>query len=80
MSQLLLSALAVVCPNCDGYNPPRAEVCASCGTSLSEAPATTKPPPSRTPPASSAGKSSSDVSRAPPGTGRPPEAPPGLRP
>lgn len=80
MSQLLLSALAVVCPNCDGYNPPRAEACASCGTSLSEAPATAKPPPSRTTPASSAGKPSSGVSRTPPGTGRPPESPPGLRP
>ncbi|REG37225.1 FHA domain protein [Archangium gephyra] len=80
MSQLLLSALAVVCPNCDGYNPPRAEVCASCGTSLSEAPATAKPPPSRTPPASSPGKPGSGVSRMPVGTGRPPESPPGLRP
>ncbi|PTL75891.1 FHA domain-containing protein [Vitiosangium sp. GDMCC 1.1324] len=80
MSQLLLSALAVVCPNCDGYNPPRAEVCASCGTPLSEAPATARPPPSRSTPASSAGKPVSGVSRTPPGAARPPEAPPGLRP
>ncbi|MFY0568334.1 FHA domain-containing protein [Archangium lansingense] len=80
MSQLLLSALAVVCPNCDGYNPPRAEVCASCGTSLSEAPATAKPPPSRTTPASSAGKPTPGISRTPPGAARPPESPPGLRP
>ncbi|HEX5750437.1 MAG TPA: FHA domain-containing protein [Archangium sp.] len=80
MSQLLLSALAVVCPNCDGYNPPRAEVCASCGTSLSEAPATAKPPPSRTPPASSPGKPGASTPRVPPGLGRPPESPPGLRP
>ncbi|OJT22674.1 hypothetical protein BO221_23235 [Archangium sp. Cb G35] len=80
MSQLLLSALAVVCPNCDGYNPPRAEVCASCGTSLSEAPATAKPPPSRTPPASAAGKPGPGTSRVPPGLGRSPESPPGLRP
>ncbi len=76
MSQLLLSALAVVCPNCDGYNPPRAEVCASCGTSLSEAPATAKPPPSRTPPASSPGKPGAGVTPTPPGGARPP----GLRP
>ncbi|QSQ27033.1 FHA domain-containing protein [Pyxidicoccus parkwayensis] len=37
MSQLLLSALAVVCPNCDGYNPPRSAACAVCGQSLEEA-------------------------------------------
>ena len=80
MSQLLLSALAVVCPNCDGYNPPRAEVCASCGTSLTEAPATAKPPPSRAVPAPSTGKPISSVSRTPPGAARSPESPPGLRP
>ncbi|WNG48298.1 FHA domain-containing protein [Archangium minus] len=80
MSQLLLSALAVVCPNCDGYNPPRAEVCASCGTSLSEAPATAKPPPHRAMPASSVGKPVSGVSRAPSSAIRSPDAPPGLRP
>jgi pSer/pThr/pTyr-binding forkhead associated (FHA) protein len=39
MSQLLLSVLAVVCPNCDGHNPPRTETCASCGTALQAAPA-----------------------------------------
>ena len=80
MSQLLLSALAVVCPNCDGYNPPRAEVCASCGTSLSEAPATAKPPPSRTTPVSSTGKPDAGVARSPLGNARPPGSPPGLRP
>lgn len=37
MSQLLLSALAVVCPNCDGYNPPRAAACSLCGQALEEA-------------------------------------------
>ncbi len=34
MSQLLLSVLAVVCPNCDGHNPPLSEVCATCATPL----------------------------------------------
>ncbi|ADO71426.1 FHA domain protein [Stigmatella aurantiaca DW4/3-1] len=38
MSQLLLSALAVVCPNCDGHNPPRAATCGLCGTGLGDAP------------------------------------------
>ncbi|WNG25839.1 FHA domain-containing protein [Cystobacter fuscus] len=42
MSQLLLSVLAVVCPNCDGHNPPRTEVCASCGAPLA-APASKSP-------------------------------------
>jgi pSer/pThr/pTyr-binding forkhead associated (FHA) protein len=56
MSQLLLSVLAVVCPNCDGHNPPRSEVCASCGAAL--VPAATKAP-ARTP-----GK---PVSDSPPG-------------
>lgn len=41
MSQLLLSALPVVCPNCDGYNPPRSATCVLCGQALSEA----APPP-----------------------------------
>ncbi|MFL5359247.1 FHA domain-containing protein [Archangium sp.] len=75
MSQLLLSALAVVCPNCDGHNPPRAEVCASCGTSLSEAPATSKPPPSQSTPASPSARPVSGSPRTPGGA-----APPGLRP
>jgi pSer/pThr/pTyr-binding forkhead associated (FHA) protein len=76
MSQLLLSALAVVCPNCDGYNPPRAEGCASCGTSLFEAPPTAKPPPSRE------DSRAPSASRPPshPGPLQTPEAPPGLRP
>lgn len=34
MSQLLLSALGVVCPNCDEYNPPKAPKCGACGTGL----------------------------------------------
>ncbi len=80
MSQLLLSALAVVCPNCDGHNPPRATVCASCGTSLREAPATARPPPARATPASPASRPVPGVARTPPGGARPPEAPPGLRP
>jgi pSer/pThr/pTyr-binding forkhead associated (FHA) protein len=56
MSQLLLSVLAVVCPNCDGHNPPRTEVCTSCGTALVAAAAKS--------PARSTGKSGSD---SPPG-------------
>ncbi len=79
MSQLLL-ALAVVCPNCDGYNPPRTNVCASCGTSLSETPAAAKHSASRAPPASSPGKPAAGKSRTPEGSARPPESPPGLRP
>ncbi|QSQ15073.1 FHA domain-containing protein [Myxococcus landrumensis] len=39
MSQLLLSALSVVCPNCDGFNPPRSASCVLCGQALAEAPA-----------------------------------------
>ena len=65
MSQLLLSALAVVCPTCDGHNPPRAEVCATCATPLAEAPGTGR--------ASGEGKSSGASAR---GT----DSPPGLRP
>ncbi|MCY1032625.1 FHA domain-containing protein [Corallococcus sp. BB11-1] len=37
MSQLLLSALPVVCPHCDGYNPPRSATCVLCGQALEEA-------------------------------------------
>jgi pSer/pThr/pTyr-binding forkhead associated (FHA) protein len=80
MSQLLLSALAVVCPNCDGYNPPRAETCASCGTSLVETAAPAKASPARSMPAPSPGRPGSGVPRTPPVAARPPEAPPGLRP
>ncbi|TQF12962.1 hypothetical protein FJV41_26195, partial [Myxococcus llanfairpwllgwyngyllgogerychwyrndrobwllllantysiliogogogochensis] len=39
MSQLLLSALSVVCPNCDGFNPPRSASCVLCGQALGDAPA-----------------------------------------
>jgi len=46
MSQLLLSVLAVVCPTCDGHNPPRAEACASCATAL-QAPRTSGRSPGR---------------------------------
>ncbi|MBZ4409548.1 FHA domain-containing protein [Myxococcus sp. XM-1-1-1] len=59
MSQLLLSALSVVCPNCDGFNPPRSATCVLCGQATGEAPtakapaskpATTgRPPPAVTP-------------------------------
>ncbi|WP_257460906.1 FHA domain-containing protein [Archangium lipolyticum] len=80
MSQLLLSALAVVCPNCDGYNPPRAEACASCGTPLIETPAPVNASPARVAPAPSPARPVPGVPRPPPGTARPPEAPPGLRP
>jgi len=64
MSQLLLSVLAVVCPNCDGHNPPRAEVCASCATPLQAA---------SKPPARPAGKPGAEASR-------PASGPPGMRP
>ena len=80
MSQLLLSALAVVCPNCDGYNPPRTEVCGSCGTSLIETPAPAKASSARATPASPSGRPVSATPRAPMASARPPEAPPGLRP
>ncbi|MCY1014447.1 FHA domain-containing protein [Pyxidicoccus sp. MSG2] len=46
MSQLLLSALAVVCPNCDGYNPPRSAACVLCGQALEE-PSAARPPAAR---------------------------------
>ena len=82
MSQLLLSSLAVVCPNCDGYNPPRAEDCASCGTALFETSATAKSSSGRATPASSTGKPASSIPlpKTPSGSFRTPEAPPGLRP
>jgi len=79
MSQLLLSALAVVCPNCDGHNPPRAQTCASCGTALVETAAPAKSSAARASPAPSAGKLGAGA-RPPLISGRPPEAPPGLRP
>lgn len=71
MSQLLLSALAVVCPSCDGHNPPRAEVCASCATPLLE-----------TAQASAAPRAAAAPSAGKPATARPSTgaAPPGLRP
>ena len=79
MSQLLLSALAVVCPNCDGHNPPRAQTCASCGTALVETAAPAKSSAARASPAPSPGKPGAGA-RPPLISGRPPEAPPGLRP
>ncbi|WP_309889087.1 FHA domain-containing protein [Archangium sp.] len=79
MSQLLLSALAVVCPNCDGHNPPRAQTCESCGTALVETAAPAKSSAARASPAPSPGKPGAGV-RSPLISGRPPEAPPGLRP
>lgn len=66
MSQLLLSALAVVCPTCDGYNPPRTEVCTTCATPLSEAAAAPR----------SAARSGNEEARAP----RASDSPPGMRP
>ncbi|MFY2558367.1 FHA domain-containing protein [Corallococcus terminator] len=56
MSQLLLSALSVVCPNCDGFNPPRSASCVLCGQALGDAPAARPPaaksaPPTARPPA-----------------------------
>ncbi|MBZ4416436.1 FHA domain-containing protein [Myxococcus sp. RHSTA-1-4] len=63
MSQLLLSALAVVCPNCDGYNSPRSASCALCGQALGEA-SPARPPASK--PAVPAARPT-----APPAAGRP---------
>ncbi|XXF75281.1 FHA domain-containing protein [Myxococcaceae bacterium GXIMD 01537] len=92
MSQLLLSALAVVCPNCDGHNPPRAAACGLCGTSLVEAPparpAAKQAAPTRPPavPPSPTNRPVAVTAFPRPGeppavTPRPPEAvPPGLRP
>ncbi|MFP2931097.1 hypothetical protein ACLESO_39075, partial [Pyxidicoccus sp. 3LG] len=61
MSQLLLSALAVVCPNCDGYNSPRSSACAVCGQPLAES------SPARSP----ASKPGVAAPRPVPPTGRP---------
>ncbi|MBF5041125.1 FHA domain-containing protein [Simulacricoccus sp. 17bor-14] len=70
MSQLLLSSLAVVCPNCDGYNPPQSAACQACGTSLG-APARGAP----------AAVSTFPKAGEAPRPTRPPESvPPGLRP
>jgi pSer/pThr/pTyr-binding forkhead associated (FHA) protein len=80
MSQLLLSTLAVVCPTCDGYNPPRTDACASCGTSLVETPTPAKHSAARATPASSPGRPVSAPPRPPASGARPSEAPPGLRP
>src|SRR5205823_6203752 len=66
MSQLLLSSLAVVCPNCDAYNAPASAVCATCATPLGAKPAAARPGPPR----------------AASGPARPPSegVPPGLKP
>ncbi|NOJ82235.1 hypothetical protein HNV28_28575, partial [Myxococcus xanthus] len=42
MSQLLLSSLAVVCPNCDGYNSPRSAACVLCGRARRVVPVTVR--------------------------------------
>ncbi|MBN8471701.1 FHA domain-containing protein [Corallococcus exiguus] len=91
MSQLLLSALPVVCPNCDGFNPARSATCALCGQAMEEAapaprPAATTPPRPVTPPPG-AGRPAAVASFtrpgepvAPPTPPPPPSAvPPGLK-
>ncbi|HZI10705.1 MAG TPA: FHA domain-containing protein [Myxococcus sp.] len=91
MSQLLLSALAVVCPNCDGYNPPRSSACGVCGHALGDArpPAAAKaapgkpaPPPGRPVAVSTfPGPGPKPGEGGPQTTPLPPSAiPPGLRP
>ncbi|WP_223645170.1 FHA domain-containing protein [Corallococcus sp. EGB] len=93
MSQLLLSALPVVCPHCDGYNPPRSATCVLCGQALEEAAPAPRPaaaPPARPgtpPPAASPGRPAAVASFTRPGevyappTPPPPSAvPPGLKP
>lgn len=48
MSQLLLSVLGVVCPNCDEYNPPKTAKCGACGANVLGDPARSsgvRPPP-----------------------------------
>ena len=92
MSQLLLSALAVVCPNCDGYNPPRSAACVLCGQALEEAarPPAMKPAGATPRPAAPAAGRPVAVSTFPgpkgeagvPHTTPPPPSaiPPGLRP
>ncbi len=49
MSQLLLSSLAVVCPNCDGYNAPRSAACTLCGQALGDQPPAPQPAATRPP-------------------------------
>ncbi|RKH22606.1 hypothetical protein D7X75_35230, partial [Corallococcus sp. CA031C] len=78
MSQLLLSALPVVCPNCDGYNPPRSATCVLCGQALEKAapaPRQTPAPVMRpvTPPP---GRPAAVASFPRPGEAPPPAAPP----
>ncbi|MCP3143298.1 FHA domain-containing protein [Pyxidicoccus xibeiensis] len=92
MSQLLLSALSVVCPNCDGYNSPRSATCTLCGQALVEAPAprppagkpgTAAPRPTAAPPAGRPAAVSTFPGPQPvPHTTPPPPSaiPPGLRP
>jgi hypothetical protein len=86
MSQLLLSSLAVVCPNCDGYNPPRTGACGQCGTGLFEAvPAKPAAPRSTsgTRPAAATGSRPALASSPQPGTAAPRAAeavPPGMKP
>ncbi|QDE68284.1 hypothetical protein BHS09_15585 [Myxococcus xanthus] len=86
MSQLLLSSLAVVCPNCDGYNSPRAAACVLCGQALGE-PAATKPPLAVARPGTPTGSRPVAVSNFPGGKvaepvvpPAPSAIPPGLRP
>ncbi|GMU03206.1 hypothetical protein KH5H1_73270 [Corallococcus caeni] len=82
MSQLLLSALPVVCPNCDGYNPPRSATCVLCGQALEEAAAAPRPvaaPPARPatpPPAAGPGRPAAVASFTRPGEVLAPPAPP----
>ncbi|WP_267968999.1 FHA domain-containing protein [Myxococcus stipitatus] len=92
MSQLLQSSLSVVCPTCDGFNPPRSATCVLCGQALVEAPAprapAAKPAAARPPAASPPGGRPAAVANfpgsqpaPPPVTPPPPSAiPPGMRP
>jgi pSer/pThr/pTyr-binding forkhead associated (FHA) protein len=92
MSQLLLSALPVVCPHCDGFNPPRSATCTLCGQALEEAAAppkpaaaapraVTPPPPGPQRPAAVASFPRPGEVASPPTPPPPPSAvPPGLKP
>jgi pSer/pThr/pTyr-binding forkhead associated (FHA) protein len=80
MSQLLLSSLAIVCPTCDGYNPPQSAACQACGAPLGARPAAAAPP-VRAPGTAPAPVASFAKPGEPPRVARPPETvPPGLRP